>query len=174
MLTLAPGVSIRHWRRGDASSLCHHANDRRIWLNMTDAFPFPYTPDAAEGFLSFVARMSPATWFAIAVDDVAVGGIGFTPHEGVERVAAEIGYWLGVAYWGRGIMTRAVAAVTGHAFHHHPVLRRLYAVPYAWNPASARVLEKAGYRLEGRMHQSAIKDGQVIDQLLYAMTRAEL
>jgi RimJ/RimL family protein N-acetyltransferase len=92
----------------------------------------------------------------------------------VERISAEIGYWLGVAFWGRGIMTAALRGVTAYAFHQHPELRRIYAVPYIGSLASIRVLEKVGYRCEGRMRQSAIKDGRITDQLLYAMLREEI
>jgi RimJ/RimL family protein N-acetyltransferase len=145
MLITLPGLVVRDWRPDDAPSL----------------------------FLALVANMQPRTFFTIAVADRAVGGIGYTLHHDVERVAAEIGYWLGAAFWGRGIMTSALSAVTAYAFREHPELRRIYAVPYAWSAASMRVLEKAGYRLEGRMRQSAIKDGQVVDQLLYAIIRVE-
>jgi len=173
VLITLPGFAIRNWLPEDAPSLAHHANDRRIWLNMRDAFPHPYTLADAEAFLVRAASMVPVTYFAIAVDEAAVGGIGYTLHDDVERVSAEIGYWLGTAFWGRGIMTSALAAVTAHAFGKHPELRRIYAVPFGGNGASLRVLEKAGYRLEGRMRQSAIKDGTVIDQLLYATIRDE-
>jgi RimJ/RimL family protein N-acetyltransferase len=117
---------------------------------------------------------SPITFFAIAIDDEAVGGIGYTLHQDVERVSAEIGYWLGTAFWGRGTMTSALDAVTRYAFAQHKDLRRIYALPYAWSAASMRVLEKVGYRLEGRMRQSAIKDGEVTDQMLYAILREDL
>lgn len=173
LIALSGGAAVRDWRKGDAPSLARHANDRRIWLNLRDAFPHPYGAEDARAFLRMVAAMDPRTFFAITVDDEAVGGIGYTPHHDVERVSAEIGYWLGAAFWGRGITTAALTAVTAYAFERHADLRRIYAVPYAWNPASARVLEKAGYRLEGRMRQSAIKDGQVVDQLLYAILRSE-
>jgi RimJ/RimL family protein N-acetyltransferase len=173
MLLTLPDFTVRDWRPDDAASLAQHANDRRIWLNLRDAFPHPYTLADAEGFLAFVAEMQPRTFFAIAVNDRAIGGIGYTLHHDVERVSAEIGYWLGTAFWGRGIMTAALGAVTAYAFREHRELRRIYAVPYARTTASARVLEKTGYRCEGRMRQSAIKDGQVIDQLLYAILRDE-
>ena len=88
----------------------------------------------------------------------------------VERTSAEIGYWLGEGVWGRGIASAAVRAVSEHAFAAYG-LTRLFAVPYARNAASARVLEKAGYVLEGRLRRSAIKDGVVLDQLLYALVR---
>src|SRR6185369_13745408 len=115
--------------------------------------------------------MSPQTYFAIELDGEPVGGIGYTLQSDVERIGAEIGYWLGAAVWGRGIATAAVRALSRHAFAAHPELQRLYAVPYTTNPASARVLEKAGYVREGTLRRSAIKDGQVLDQWMYAFVR---
>jgi RimJ/RimL family protein N-acetyltransferase len=167
-LTLAI-CQVRSWRATDAQSLAAHANNRRVWINLRDGFPHPYGLADARAFIKSAQKRVPETNFAIVVENVAVGGIGFRLHDDVERVAAEIGYWLGEAYWGRGIMTQALAAVTGYAMREHD-LTRLYAVPFAWNDASVRVLEKAGYVCEGRMRRSAIKDGQVVDQLLYAYT----
>lgn len=174
VLITFPDFMVRDWRRDDAPSLARHANDRRIWLNMRDAFPHPYSLADAEAFLRFVADMRPRSFFAIARADEAIGGIGYTLRQDVERISAEIGYWLGVAFWGRGIMTAALRGVTAYAFHQHPELRRIYAVPYIGSLASIRVLEKVGYRCEGRMRQSAIKDGRITDQLLYAMLRDEI
>jgi RimJ/RimL family protein N-acetyltransferase len=105
--------------------------------------------------------------FAIVVAEAAVGGIGFKLHGDVERVSAEIGYWLAEPLWGRGITTEALTAVTALAIREHG-LTRVFAVPYEWNAASFRVLEKAGYACEARLRRSAIKDGRVIDQRLYA------
>lgn len=174
MNLVLPAGAVRDWQQADSASLAKHADDRRIWRNLRDRFPHPYTRADADAFIAMALAMEPVTFFAIAVDDVAVGGIGYTLHEDVERVSAEIGYWLGTAYWGRGIMTSAVAAVTRLAFDRHQDLRRVYAVPYAWSAPSARVLEKVGYRLEGRLRQSVIKDGEVTDQFMYAILRDEL
>jgi RimJ/RimL family protein N-acetyltransferase len=85
----------------------------------------------------------------------------------VERVSSEIGYWLAEPFWGRGIATEALVATTRYAAAEHG-LTRIYALPFASNTASCRVLEKAGYRLEGRLRRSAIKNGSVTDQLQYA------
>ena len=82
-------------------------------------------------------------------------------------MSAEIGYWLGEPYWNRGIASDALVAVTAEVFRQFE-LSRLYAVPFADHAASIRVLEKAGYALEGRMRQSAIKDGKLRDQLMFA------
>jgi len=166
-----PACTVRDYRPGDAPSLAKHANDKRIWLNMRDAFPHPYALAHGEAFVAHAMTARPRTHLAIAVHGDVVGGIGYTLHPDVERIGAEIGYWLGVAYWGRGITSQALRATTEVIWREHPEMRRIWAVPFAHNAASARVLEKAGYALEGRMRQSAIKDGQVCDQLLYAIVR---
>jgi RimJ/RimL family protein N-acetyltransferase len=164
---------LRHWLPTDRDELAAQANDRRIWLNLRDAFPHPYSLADADRFIEKAARMEPQTFFAIVVAGVVAGGIGYTPRQDVERISAEVGYWLGAAHWGRGIATRAVRSLTALAFAADPELRRLYALPYASNPASARVLEKAGWRREAQMRESVIKDGVVLDQWLYAILRAE-
>jgi RimJ/RimL family protein N-acetyltransferase len=117
-----------------------------------------------------VKASRPETNFAIDVEGNAVGGIGFVLQDDVHRIAAEIGYWLGEPLWGRGIATAALCAVTEYAFATFE-LRRLYASVFEWNPASCRVLEKAGYSCEGKLKRSVIKDGKTIDQFLYAITR---
>jgi len=161
--------TVRSWRPADAESLAKHANDRSVWINLRDQFPHPYTLGDARRFIRTATSATPQTFFAIEVDSAAVGGIAFRLHDDVERVSAEIGYWLAEPYRGRGITTEALVAVTSYAIKTHS-LTRVFAVPFEWNPASFRVLEKAGYVREGRMRRSAIKDGRVIDQMLYAFT----
>lgn len=160
---------VRSWRGEDAQSIAPHADNRKVWLNLRDAFPHPYTLADAEAWVRHNLEARPETNFAIEVGGAAVGSIGFRLHADVERIGAEIGYWLAEPLWGRGITTEALVAVTRHATEGHG-LERVWAVPFAWNEASHRVLEKAGYRLEGRMRKSAIKDGRIVDQLLYAWT----
>ena len=158
---------MRSWEPRDVTSLVTHANNRNISMNLRDRFPFPYTRRDGREFIKMARRMKPESFFAIAVDGEAVGGIGFVPHQDVERVSSEVGYWLGETFWGRGITTEALIAVTSYAIATHG-FTRLFALPFAHNEASCRVLEKAGYVLEARLRKSAIKDGQICDQLQYA------
>jgi RimJ/RimL family protein N-acetyltransferase len=164
--------AVRSWRAADVDSLARHADNRKIWINLRDAFPHPYTKRDARDFIRAARRRSPETFFAIAAGEEAVGGIGFVLHPDVERVSAEIGYWLAEPFWGRGIVTDALIAVTGYAIETHQ-LTRIYAVPFAWNSPSCRVLEKAGYVLEARLRNSAVKDGKLTDQLQYAFVAAD-
>ena len=161
---------VRDWTRNDLGALVRHANNRKVWLNLRDRFPHPYREADGRGFLAQVSQQQPSTLWAIEVDGEAAGGIGLVPLTDVERVSAEIGYWLGEQYWGRGVMTEALRAVTAEAFRRTD-LRRIFALPFADNVASIRVLEKAGYALEGRLRDSAIKDGVIRDQLMYAAYR---
>ncbi len=172
MELLTGPCSVRSWQWSDRYSLIQQANNRKIWINVRDRFPYPYTNDDADRWLAFAKSARPETNFAIAVEGSAVGGIGFALQEDVNRVTAEIGYWLGENFWGRGITTAALRAVTRYAFENFD-LCRLYASVFEWNRASCRVLEKAGYFCEGTMKQSAIKDGRTIDQFLYAITRGD-
>lgn len=134
---------------------------------MRDSFPFPYTVEDARAWIGFASGQCPETNFAIADVEEAIGGIGLRLGEDVFHRTAEIGYWLGEPHWGKGIATRAVQALTDYAFQSFD-LARIQATVYEWNPASARVLEKAGYVCEGRLRKSITKDGKTIDQFLYA------
>jgi [ribosomal protein S5]-alanine N-acetyltransferase len=165
-----PGVRLRRWHPHDVASLARHANNRKIWLNVRDHFPYPYTPAHAQEWIEKVAPVEPVSQFAIEVDGEAAGGVGITPQQDVDRYSAELGYWLDEAHWGRGIMTAVVRSVSEHAFAAFQ-LHRIYAGVFEWNPASCRVLEKAGFTFEGRLRRAAVKDGKLLDQYLYAMTR---
>ncbi len=161
---------LRPWRQSDEESLVRHANNRNIWRNHRDLFPHPYTIADARGWL---AHVQGAEWtLAIEVDGEAVGGIGLHRQDDVHRRSAEIGYWLGEAYWGRGIATEAVRAMTAYGFERFDLIR-IYALIFEWNAASMRVVEKAGYQFEGRRRKAVIKDGQIIDDLLYAIVRED-
>lgn len=161
--------TLRSWRDGDEPSLARHANDRRVWRNLRDRFPHPYTADDAAQWVR-MARLLSDSQFAVEVDGAAVGGIGFEQLDDVYRVGAELGYWLGAAYWGRGIMTDAVRAVAAHAFACTEI-ERLQAGVFSWNVPSARVLEKSGFAREGVHQRAVVKDGEVGDLLMFARLR---
>jgi RimJ/RimL family protein N-acetyltransferase len=162
--------TIRNWHPDDAAALARHADNRAVWRHLRDAFPHPYTAEAARSWIGFARGQEPETHFAIASPREAIGGIGVRLGEDVFRLSGEIGYWLGEAFWGRGIATRAVLAFTAEAFSRF-ALERLWAGVFEWNLASARVLEKAGYTREGTLRRAVFKDGRIGDQLLYARLR---
>jgi RimJ/RimL family protein N-acetyltransferase len=165
------GSRIRSWRREDAEALSRHADNRKIWRNVRDHFPSPYTLADAELWIDRVLTSGGLeTQFAIDVGGEAVGGVGVFLQEDVSRRSAEIGYWLGEAHWGRGIMTEVIRRFTAYAFEAYDLLR-VYALVFEWNQPSCRVLEKAGYTLEARLRRAVVKDGHVLDQFVYAQVR---
>jgi len=161
---------VRSYRAADAASLARHGNNRRIWENLRDRFPHPYTETHAAEYIERVLAGTDHSSFAIEVDGEAAGGISLHPGSDIERIGAELGYWLGEAFWNRGITTSAIRLVTDYAFNKKR-LERVFAVPFTTNAASCRALEKAGYEREGTMRRSAIKDGRIMDQYLYARVR---
>lgn len=160
-------VAVRPYRHGDEQSLHYHADNREVWINLRDRFPHPYTLGDARDWIELVQTIEPVTNFAVTVNDQVVGGIGLMANQDVHRYSAEIGYWLGKEHWGKGIMSEVVARMSDYFFQTADIVR-IYALVFAWNPRSAKVLEKAGYELEGRLKKSVFKNEQFCDQLLYA------
>jgi len=158
---------IRSWRDTDVESLQRYANNRNIWLNLRDVFPHPYTIEDAIRWIEHASQEDPERSFAIASEEEPIGGIGLIFGDDVHRYNAELGYWLAEPFWGRGIMTGAVCAFTEYAFRRF-ALNRIYAEPFARNLASVRVLEKAGFSREGILRSSVVKDGVILDQIVYA------
>lgn len=162
--------ALRPWRAGDEPALVRYANNRSVSGNLKDRFPSPYTAADAAAWVAHAGGQTPVVNFAIVVDGGAAGGIGVELGHDVYHKSAEIGYWLGEPFWGRGIATEALRAVTDYAFATFDIIR-LEAGVFAWNPASARVLEKVGYTLEGRLRQAVVKHGRVVDRLIYGLLR---
>lgn len=162
--------AIRDLRMDDASSLARYANNRKIWSNLRDAFPHPYTSDDAAVYIDGALQMKPRTAFAIASKSEAIGSIGLMPGQDVHRFTAELGYWLAEPFWGKGIMTKAVKALSEYALNELDFCR-IYSEPYTTNLASARVLEKSGFVLEGILRSSVFKDKRILDQYLFAKVK---
>ena len=162
--------TIRDWRAEDAAALVDSANNRNVSAFLRDRFPYPYTAADAETYLTRILAQEPASGFCIDVASRAVGGIGIEFGSDIYRESAAIGYWLAEQFWGRGIMTNVVRAFTDWAFASFR-LNRVSAEVFSNNPASARVLEKAGYAFEGRFRRHIVKDGVVLDALVYARVR---
>ena len=159
---------LRPWQPEDVAALVKYANNYAIWRNLGDRFPHPYTANDAEEWVQLSMGREPAINLAIATTDEAIGGIGIRLQGDVHFRSGEVGYWLGEPFWGQGIATKALRAFSEYAFANFDLVR-LYALVFEWNPASTRVLEKAGFSFEARMRKSATKDGTTIDEFLYAL-----
>ena len=158
---------LRPWQTADELALVRHANNRNIWRNVRDRFPHPYTERDAKLWIKIANRDTTMLNLAMEVDGEAVGGLGVIFKDDVYQRTAEIGYWLSETYWSRGLTSRAVSALSDYIFTHYNIVR-LYAGIFENNTASARVLEKAGYTFEARLRDNVFKDGEVMDELVYA------
>jgi len=170
---MTPKYKLRPWRIEDVGSLVKEANNFKISKNLTDAFPHPYTEENARNFIAFATKDDPIHIFAIDIDGKAVGGIGVHPQQDVYRKNAELGYWLGESYWGNGIITAAIREVVPFAFKTYDITR-LFARPYDHNIASQKALEKCGFKLEARFEKTFFKNGEFLDELVYAIRREKL
>ena len=164
---------IRSYDIGDKSALLKYANNSNISKNLRDSFPFPYTEKEAIEWLNMVCYQNPELNFAIANENELIGGIGLMLQPDVYRFSAEIGYWLAEPYWGKGIATAALRAMTKYAFENFN-FNRLFAGVFEGNKQSMKVLEKAGYKLEGRYRKSVYKEGKFKDQFMYSILREEM
>jgi len=163
-------VKLRPWNIEDIESLVENANNYEIARFMSDAFPFPYTVENAKNFIAFATKDNPIHIFAIEINGKAVGGIGIHPQADIMKKNAELGYWLGEKYWGKGIISKAIQEIISFAFSTYDITR-IYARPFGTNTASQRVLEKAGFTLEARIKESIYKNGEFLDELVYAIRR---
>ncbi|MED5622463.1 GNAT family N-acetyltransferase [Ideonella sp. BN130291] len=163
--------TLRELNAGDAPSLARHADDEAVWRNLFDGFPRPYTMADAVGWCAGGWRDAGHVW-GIAVQDEVIGCVGIRPDNGWLRCNAEAGWWIGQAFWRRGITSEAVALASAWALGALPELTRLYAPVFSWNEGSTAVARRCGYVQEGVMRRSAIKAGQVIDRALFARYRA--
>ena len=165
-------VELRPWRMSDAADVVRYADNPRVAENLRDLFPSPYTLADAESFIAACLEAGGRGQLCRAIDvgGQAVGTISLTVGRDVYRKSGELGYWLGEDFWGRGIMTAAVQRIWQEGFERFDLVR-IYAQPYACNTASRRVLEKAGFTLEGVMRRGVYKNGQVQDYCMYALLR---
>lgn len=163
---------IRKWELADATDLAMAVSNKNIQNNLRDGLPYPYTEKDGADFISAMlsADENGTFAFAITVDDKVVGSIGVFRQGNIHRLTAELGYYIAEEYWGRGIMTEAVRQICQYVFEKSDIIR-IYAEPFAYNAASCRVLEKAGFRYEGTLRNNAVKNGKVIDMKMYSLLK---
>ncbi|MGH7727163.1 MAG: GNAT family N-acetyltransferase [Vulcanimicrobiaceae bacterium] len=166
-----PLCNVRRWAESDIRALPALANDARVAEYMTLRFPSPYSDDDAAAWVALQRVREEPTHFAIDVEGVLAGGISLEPGADIHRGSAEVGYWLGSSFWGRGVATAALRALTEHTLATSS-LHRLWAGVMKPNARSARVLERAGYRREAVLESAATtRSGIVVDEVVYARLR---
>lgn len=148
------------------------ANNAKIAANLRDGFPHPYTEGDAEKFILFATHDKKSKVFAIEWEGLHVGNVGLHRKEDIYKDTAEIGYFIGEDYWGKGIATSAVALAVRYGFEEMD-LRRIDAGVFDYNVGSMRVLEKCGFQKEGIARHAAFKLGKVLDEHRFAIVRDE-
>lgn len=166
---------IRKWKLSDAKDLAIALSNRKVQDNLRDGLPYPYTEQDGKDYISDMlsANKDDTFAFAITADNKVVGSIGVFRQGNIQRQTAELGYYVAEEYWSRGIMTEAVKQICEYVFCKSDILR-IYAEPFAYNIASCRVLEKAGFQYEGTLRSNAVKNGEVIDMKMYSLLRTEI
>ena len=150
-------------------ALQHIADNKSVAQNLRDAFPYPFTLDDAVTFLDNVRQGKMGIVYGMFLNSgELVGVISLTPGRDVNRYSAEVGYFVSEQYWNKGYATEALRLVGNFAQFRHG-LKRLYATVFDFNLASMRVLEKAGFKKEGIMKSSAVKDDKILDEHLYGL-----
>ncbi len=160
---------IRKWELSDAGDLAVALSNIKVQDNLRDGLPYPYTEQDGRDFISAMlsADENETFAFAITVNNMAIGSIGIFRQSNIHRQTAELGYYIAEEYWGKGIMTEAVKQICEYVFAKSDIIR-IYAEPFAFNTASCRVLEKAGFQYEGTLRSNALKNGKVIDMKMYS------
>ena len=166
---------IRKWELSDAAALAAALSNKKIQDNLRDGLPYPYTEQDGQEYISAMlsADENETFAFAITVDGKVIGSIGVFRQGNIHRRTAELGYYIAEEYWGRGIMTEAVEQICAYVFERSDIIR-IYAEPFAYNAASCRVLEKAGFQYEGTLRSNAVKNGRVLDMKMYARLKTEV
>ena len=163
-------VIIRKWNEDDIPSLVKHANNINIWNNLRNYFPQPYTTEHAELWIRNSLVETPLINFAIDLDGEAIGGIGLIFNTDVYVLSAEIGYWIGEDFWGKGITTEGIRQMVEYTFYYFDIIR-IYAEVFENNKASMRTLEKNGFYLEGVRRKSVFKNNILMDDYIWVKLR---
>ena len=166
---------IRKWKLSDAKDLAAALSNKKVQDNLRDGLPYPYTEQDGKEFISAMlsADENETFAFAITVNNMVIGSIGIFRQGNIHRQTAELGYYIAEEYWGKGIMTEAVKQICEYVFAKSDIIR-IYAEPFAYNIASCRVLEKAGFQYEGTLRSNAVKNSKVIDMKMYSLLKEEI
>ena len=163
---------LRTLKATDKNSITRYINNIKIWNQVRDYLPNPYTDKDAEKFIDFSRKSKPTYNWGITVEDEVIGIIGLTAKTDIYRLNGELGFWLAEPWWGKGIVTSAITKVTEIGFKEHK-LHRIYAEVFEDNPASSKVLIKNRFRQEAILKEAVIKNNRLLDLYIYARLRNE-
>jgi RimJ/RimL family protein N-acetyltransferase len=166
-------LKLRPFATSDIDKLAELCNNKKIWDNLRDYIPFPYSKNNAIEFVNYCVNENPQLTFAIVVNGEFAGSIGLVKQSDVYKLTAEIGYWIGEPFWGMGLTTRAVRLICKYGFNELGLIR-IFTGVFDFNKASQRVLEKAGFKLECIFEKSIFKNGKICDEYRYGLINNDI
>ncbi len=161
-------ILLRRLELSDRKQLTELANNKNVWDNLKDYFPYPYGEKDAEFFIHMTKEQDPIQSFGIRFNNELCGVISLIVQKDVYKRSAEIGYWIGEPYWGKGITKKAVELITRYGFEKLNLIR-IYAGVFEYNLTSMKILEKNGYQKEGVFEKAIFKNGQIWDEHRYSI-----
>lgn len=166
------GCILRRWRESDCRALAEMMNNKNIQDNLRDGIPYPYTAADAAQYIGRMVSRDPDRQFAFAVEAEGqlVGSISVTRMDNVHRFTGEMGYYIAQPHWNKGYGSCAAARIVKYVFENTDIVR-VFAEPYAYNSASCRALEKAGFTYEGTLRRNAFKNGRFVDMKMYSVIK---
>ncbi len=165
-------ILLRRLQAEDKVPLALLANNKKVFDNLRDYFPHPYTEKNAEDFIQMTREENPPVTFGIAYEGKLCGVAGLVPQQDVYRKTAEIGYWIGEPFWNKGIATIVVKLLTDYGFKQLNLVR-IHTGVFGFNSASMKVLEKNGYEKDGVFKKAIIKNGIICDEHRYSKLRED-
>ena len=165
-------ISLRTLHHSDRFEITRFLDNPKIFKNVRDHLPQPYTIQDAINFIDLVSKEDPQCTFAIQHVDHFVGVIGLKIQDDVHRKSAEIGYWIGEPFWGKGIASNAIHQMVSYGFEYLDI-NRIFAATYEYNLASMHVLEKNGFIKEGILRKAVLKNGAFHDEHRFAILKEE-
>lgn len=161
-------IILREFHPADNTAIAELCNNKKIWNNLRDFIPHPYKTEDADYFIEFCRSEMPQHTFLIEYNGCVAGSIGLVQQEDIYKHSAELGYWIGEPYWGKGIATKAVKLIVGYGFGELG-LTRIFSSVFDHNKASQKVLEKNGFTLECISRKSVIKNNILLDEYKYSI-----
>lgn len=166
-------IALRQWCLDDANQLVSIADNPNVSRYLRNIFPNPYTLLDARQFIEFcLSNTKKDLFFAIEIDGKAAGGANIGFGSDVNEKMADIGYWIGEAYWGQGIGPEAVNQLCQIAFKQNDI-ERVEAEIFSDNIKSRRVLEKCNFQLDGTLRNRVYKHGRFYDSQIYSVLKNE-
>lgn len=171
MILFSP-YRLRPLVEDDKYSIAKYGNNRRVWRNLSDSFPFPYTVADAENYIKFCQGTQDELNWCIDYQGEAIGMVGAVFQKGIRQKTCVLGYWIGEPFWGKGIMTNAVKHFVAYLFENFE-LERIETSVFEWNRGSSKVLEKVGFVEENRERDAFFKNNQLIDGFKFSLLRKQ-